>query len=435
MAKLQFSNWTLKYSVPRKNDSAFEILGKDIRMDPASAYWWVSPYFLSQLDTPTFGAIRDFFFAIIEERERQAQAGERRSHVPVLRDMEVLCSHWEDYGMLNYEVYSDPRSIPARIQSHSGFTLFPRVEGAPETNAVPEYEFNGSVGNWLGGDQQLRLLQDSSTRRSTSGDTIRPWNWKPDRPNFMSGPNEKTVLYFGLELEVNTRIPWPELRKVMNEVEPKQEEFLYAMSDSSVSGRYEHNYEIVSHPMSPRRMRREYRIFFRKLEKLVEAQGLTMGDVFDMRALTNGIHIHTSAAAYSKHQRRKFSAVWNSDLPSMKKTLSKLAGRELVNYCKPSPAYEGRRLGYCLKNTHYYDKYVACNDTGRSQTVEVRVFKGTPTIENILGCIDTVEAMFHFTLELPNSSIGRNFERTLAMWLRSQPTNKYTSIKEKIQCD
>ena len=411
MALLHFKTWSLDF-----NDSWDKKLPNGMKFDSWDTTWFLKPALVAQLPTPTFGALRELYHEVKsldqETKDKLALHMER---------FKELIDNWVMSDSV--EIYRRPAAEPG----HSSY-LF---EAPPEVGK-PVFSYDGI---WSVSSSTLAVRIHAYPVAGEDSTSVREWNYSPDF-EFFSCKKEKTKLYFGLELEVNTVIPWVDLRRVMLDVEPKQPEFLYAMSDSSISGKFENCYEIVSMPMTPRRMRQEYKKFFSKLSKLLEAKGKTLDEVFDMDTRSTGIHIHTSANAYGKLQRRKFTAMWNSDIPSIHKTINLLAGRNLTStrYCKPSPAYEGRRVGYSLKQVRYNDKYAACNDTGVSQTVEVRVFKGTPTLKNILGCIDTVEAMFNFTAEMPNSAFSNTFPQVFHTWLYSQPKYMYRDLKERIQC-
>ena len=413
MAQLHFKTWSLDFT-----EGWDKKLPNGMKFESWDTSWFLKPTLIAQLPTPTFGALRELF----QELDALDQGTRDKYDIPIARFRDLI-DQWvmED----SVEIFRRPK---AAVPDNNSY-LF---EAPPEvSNPVFTYD-----GIWSTSSGTLAVRIHAHPVNDTDDTTaVREWNYRPAF-EFFSCKKEKTKLYFGLELEVNTVIPWTDLRKVMLEVEPKQPEFLYAMSDSSISGKFDKCYEIVSMPMTPRRMRQEYKKFFSKLSKLLEAKGKTLDEVFDMETRSTGIHVHTSANAYGKLQRRKFTAMWNSDIPSIHKTINLLAGRNLAStrYCKPSPAYEGRRIGYSLKEVRYNDKYAACNDTGSSQTVEVRVFKGTPTLKNILGCIDTVEAMFNFTAEMPNSAFSNTFPQVFHTWLYSQPKYMYRDLKERIQC-
>ena len=433
---LDFGTWKLEFQLPR---ATTEYAGFNLNID--NGYWFFSPPFIAQLKEPTFRYLLEAYTKL----EKVLDTPVKKDECHGFRSFAILADRWTRHiENKDTQVYREPR-----VKSSAGydqtFSLFTSTTPVEEP-AIKTFSYGG-LNNWTHGETQgsiysslipqAGLASGSGPGLRSYDSDIRSYNYVPDNVTFMSSKKEKTKLYFGLELEVNTMIPWYEVQYVMTNVEPKQEPFIYAMSDSSISGQHTYNYEMVTVPMTPRRMKKEYRVLFGKLEKLAGGQGKKLTDLFDMSAATNGIHIHTSAVAFKDAQRRRFTALWNSDIPAVLKTVNLLAGRNLktTRYCKPSPAYEGRRLGYCLKETRYHDKYVACKDEGRgANTVEVRVFKGIPSLKNVLGCIDTVEAMFFFTLEMPISAFGREFPKVFHTWLYSQPNYKYANLKERLEC-
>ena len=427
MATIEFKDWDLVYT--RQTWDGSTING--VQVSTQYSDFFLHPYFIGQLEKPTFKYVFKWFEEVYLVNNDEGTRLIPDLEMDVFR---VMVERWKEHGIdPDTEFYRAPDGVNrTRRGIHS--VLFENT--APEASPRRLYEYDG-IRSYVNGHQPPSIYcYDTSDEDSGSDDDIQAWNYVPVELVFMALPKEKTKLYFGLELEVNTKLPWTDIKRVMLEVEPKQEEFLHAMSDSSINGIHDHCYEMVTMPMTPRRMRKEWKVLFRKLGKKVqEVLGVELTEVFDMDTTSTGIHIHTSSGAYTPYQRKKFSALWNSDIPSILKTVNLLAGRDLMNthHSKPSPAYEGRRLGYCLRELRYHDKYVACKDDGGT-TVEVRVFKGTPTLANILSCIDSVEAMFYFTLEMPNSAFSNTFPKVFHTWLYKQSSFKYRDLKEKLLC-
>ena len=78
------------------------------------------------------------------------------------------------------------------------------------------------------------------------------------------------------------------------------------------------------------------------------------------------------------------------------------------------------------------DRYHSCTET--AQTYEVRVFKGTPNLSNILHSIDSVEAMWYFTRDMSLQAFKKNFNKDFKDWLYQQPKQRYRTLKETIKC-
>lgn len=264
--------------------------------------------------------------------------------------------------------------------------------------------------------------------------------------NFMSTPRDKgSLLYFGLELEVSTKLSAAELQSIVTQVEPKQEVFFYMKSDNSIGGKYDHLYEIVTHPMTPRRQRKEWKTLFKKLEDLGAKKGLLLSDFFDTsKTLTNGIHIHLSRDAFLQsysgretHMNR-FVSSWNLWDSQSQEFFQKISKRQLqpkdMHYCGIHPQLDGLRVARQLhRGTSVCsdNHYSACHVTRR--TVELRIFQGIVNLDHILSCIDLAEATFDFTRDaLAISHIGWRFSSVFTDWLMKQP--RFTKAKEAIKC-
>lgn len=418
MEEIEFETFVLEYDPYRTHGFAMVEVGDKLILSEYK-FWMTHPAFISQLDKPTLGCVRAYWSSLSEEQRKTL-----RYH-GYTATWFTEAEHLSD----DTEVYRDhvAYSSRSREQQDSGFSLFDE----PQEYVKPRFRYD-----------ELRqatcpclcyFYEDSYEEAPVQG--VQAWNYRPNF-KFMSGKKEKSNLFFGLELEVNTCISWNDIRKVMLEVHPVQEEFMYAMSDSSISGVHPFCYEIVTHPMSPRRMRKEFRVFFNKLEKLLVEKGKSLNDVFDMETNSTGIHIHASRNAFnSRFHRRRFLTAWNSDIPCVSKTIQSLALRSLRGhrYAAPSTDYEGRRIGYCLspvKFNSYSDRYVSASET--EKTIEVRVFQGRANLHTILHAVDSVESMFYFTQDMKLSSFKSSFDTDFTAWINTQP--KYRTLKETLSC-
>ena len=96
-------------------------------------------------------------------------------------------------------------------------------------------------------------------------------------------------------------------------------------------------------------MRKEYRTLFSKLNTLLNAKGASLEEVMDFGTSSTGIHIHASRSGFSSRtHRRRFLTVWNTDIPSVSKTIEQIAKRKLKGhrYAAPDTDFTGRRLAY-----------------------------------------------------------------------------------------
>lgn len=233
---------------------------------------------------------------------------------------------------------------------------------------------------------------------------------------FLSAPKERTEMYVGMELEVSTKLSAYELQHIVTQVHPQQEVFFYMKSDTSITGRYHHRYEIVTRPITPRRLRKELRILFTKLGKLCDAKGYDLKDVFDTATdLSNGIHFHVNKRAFvqntstdKKHMRR-FLAAFNQWDRGFQQWIQRITKRPVPldrsEYCYVHPGLDGYTIARRLRRGPAgRDRHAACHDAGN--TIEVRVWQGIVDLHHILACLELTVAMFEFTVYVPRTSYG-----------------------------
>lgn len=247
---------------------------------------------------------------------------------------------------------------------------------------------------------------------------------------FRSVSNENSVM-FGMELEVSSNLCTYEIQKIVREVEPKQEPFFIFKQDSSISGQYRHALELVTVPCTPRYLRKNWKIFFQKLERLCRAKGMEVGDVFDTRRnLSNGLHIHVSRDSFvDKPHFNKFLTAWNQWSKSVVSLLNVVSDRPTDytknSYCRISRQHEGIVLARRLKGIRCQDRMSVAHDSG-GNTIEVRVYQGIVDLSHIMKCISFTEAMFEFCKSIGYSSFDAKFVRTMSKFVRTE--RKYASL-------
>lgn len=403
-------------------------------------YWFVLPNFLASLPDMTWGSIRKY-----------ALANRERLDANEMGFVDILCNIEERYHR--------KEAVDVHMsQTNASSFLFLPVEGEGEVyleygglSRVVNFPLGGS-GNRL--KMKLSGYETRSSRRysrehstespvnfSGGGYEIQSWDHRPNY-KFMTLKKQVTKTYFGLELEVNSQIPWSDMHHVMTEVEPKQEAFMFSKSDSSIEGKFDNCYEMVTHPMSPRRMRVEFKTFFNKLEGLLTDKNLKMSDVFDVDTKSTGIHVHVSQEAfigatrrYQGSHRKKFLMFWNLNSKTNVNFTSKLARRDIRfnTYVKPSESYNGRTVAWCLSTRgRPNDRYSACGDTG--DTLEVRAYRGQPTWDAVKHAIEATEAALRFTEVAPLSVFNRGLPQAFDKWLGKQNRNSYRTLKENLKC-
>lgn len=253
---------------------------------------------------------------------------------------------------------------------------------------------------------------------------------------FRTYGHEDDAKFFGVELEVNTDYAPEEIQTVAQE-EGKREPFFIMKSDGSIAGERRHSYEMVTVPMSVRRLRGEFAHLFDNLDLSKFS-----------RHHSCGMHIHVSKQSFSnlrssrmmkrykvaksnKHLE-KFMIAMNPDSKKNIEFLQAISEREgdfLSNrYCTTSKHFEGMRTSFKVKN--------AANSSGRatahitSHTVEVRLFQGIVTKESVLKNIEFVDAVLEFTREAKPHQCDITFSTEFKKWFATQPTTKYRNLRK-----
>lgn len=324
---------------------------------------------------------------------------------------------------VNYNSYYDGMDV-----DYSGCQFVCNYTNTPDqtvTTSDPIQAFKNRVPSWL-------------TKMNN-------YSYKPTDMQFMC-LKEHTNQYLGMEIEFSTMLSPLELQYIVMEVEPKQKPFFFFKSDSSVSGSYHWTMELVTFPCTRRYLRKEFKTFFSKLDRLVKENELDMSGIFDLeRRDNNGIHIHVSKNSFSLNEevidrlwKNKFLTVWNNTDDNSRAFLDKLSRRvrslSSHSYCAPSSFMAGKKLVHKLKEGTGRaggNRYSSCHET--ANTLEVRVFRSIWDIEHILYCIDIVCAVQEYTAGASIRSVESRFAQTFIDWLDS--TKMYPNAKKVVaQC-
>ena len=428
---LELDNCFLVADRPR--DGICSLVGNS-RVPVHDGYWYQSVVFLSSLPDGTWGSVITF---VKDNEARLRQLGvhmiDRILTVTgaALNKQVLVVSHLPTGYTLSSGssfLFTPGVQDPAAKRHYRHGGIYDQapipLDGRSRTTRVEVYET--SYCNGMNGTSQPVVEEQHHTSSE-----VMNYTYKPEY-KFMAMPKEQTECYFGLELEVNSKVPWSDIHRAMTSMVPVQEAFIFAKQDGSISGQFNNCYEVVSHPMSPRRMRVEFTTLFKKLERLVAAKGLEWGSVFDMETTTTGIHVHVSKGSFtplSRTHKKKFMMLWNNSSPAISDFTAKLACRTLKGntYVKPATSYAGRSLAWMLKEGKNSDRHSSCNET--TSTVEVRAFRGQPSLASVRHAIDTTEAMLRFTEQMPNSQLNRHFPRHFKAWLGKQNKNSYRNLK------
>jgi hypothetical protein len=404
----------------------------DSRVPAQDEYWYQTVVFLSSLPNGTWGSVVTF---VKDNEERLRHLGTAKLDAilgitgAALSKQVLVVGHLPGGGtrtssssFLFTPAAQDPTA--KRHYRHGGVYDHADIPVDGRSRSTRVDVFMTTSCNAMNSSQPVAEEHHTSSE-------VMNYTYKPEY-KFMSMPKENTQCYFGLELEVNSKVPWSDIHRAMTSMVPVQEAFIFAKQDGSITGQFNNCYEIVSHPMTPRRMRIEFTTLFKKLERLVADNGLEWKQVFDMETMSTGIHVHVSKGSFtplSRTHKKKFMMLWNNSSPAISDFTAKLACRTLKgnSYVKPASNYAGRSLAWMLKEGKNSERHSSCNET--PSTVEVRAFRGQPSLASVRHAIDTTEAMLRFTEQMPNSQLNRHFPHHFKAWLGKQNKNSYRNLK------
>jgi len=219
---------------------------------------------------------------------------------------------------------------------------------------------------------------------------IHDYSYRPD-PIFHSSEDEQTRLYFGIEVETETRGGDYNDRRNAAEyaVKLERQDLAYLKSDGSLNC----GFEIVTHPLSHSYFMNDASSLWDTIE--------TLKNNYSMMAWgtkTCGLHIHISRNGFSggSHQHRFLQLVYNN-----KDFYEVLAGRSSSHWAKfddvLDPMTGKKTFAHKLNRNHRdSDRYSAVNTNNRN-TLEMRIFRGSLNTRFIKSCIDLAHASVEFT--------------------------------------
>lgn len=387
-----------------------------------SSYWWESPEWFIHYNVFTFGDLA----SLIQSKTIEPKFIRIISSSPFFDVVD---------GTFKLKPQFDQKEAIFSISLYESFNNPQLVKDSEITKGKPylrNYYWNGA--NFVVEYTVETKLKHKNPRFLTE---VQDYRYVPEKHVFHGG-NPGNRLFFGLELEVSSRVTPEELQYIVTNVEPKQEPFFYFKHDGSILNTFGHTYEIVTFPCSPRFLKAEFRKLFSKLEKLTDGH---ISDYFDTNSRhTDGLHIHVSRDSFSSRiWRNKFVSVWNQWDKSNQKFLWKLSRRihplSENRFCRPHRNMVDKTVAYRLRegaiNTGYEDRYASSRET--SNTVEVRVFQGKFELDHILYCVTLTKAIHEFTYSMPINSLGVRFKDDFIKWLNKN--GKYRSLEKEItQC-
>ena len=267
-----------------------------------------------------------------------------------------------------------------------------------------------------------------------SHEVIRDASFRP-RPEFF--PDTNQPYYFGFELELETdeddyTSNYAEaVIKRLNQSNIRSTSPFYIKSDGSL----DNGFELVSHPATIK--------WFRE-SGLLDAIDKFPTD-FDFRAwdtTTCGFHVHVSRTAfhrenagrtiYSKAHELRFIALFYRN----QRFIEALAGRHSNSYAQfDTEEYSSRakHLRGKIDRTEH-DRYQVIN-TRNSNTLEVRIFRGTLRKDRILSNLELVQAGIEYTRNLETAGLEniKNLSHTKFIAYVQENADQYPELLENVK--
>lgn len=218
---------------------------------------------------------------------------------------------------------------------------------------------------------------------------IHDYSYRPD-PIFHAGQDENSRLYFGIEIETETRGNDFGLRREAAEYAHSLESMglAYLKSDGSL----ECGFEIVTHPMTHNYFMNEATDLWSTIDKLKSDYSMMAWGT-----RTCGLHIHISRNGFNggSHQHRFLQLVYNN-----REFYELMAGRSASHWAKfddiIDPNTGEKSFKSKLNQRIGSDRYSAVNTNNRN-TLEMRIFRGSLNTRFIKSCIDLAHASVEFS--------------------------------------
>jgi hypothetical protein len=236
---------------------------------------------------------------------------------------------------------------------------------------------------------------------------VQDWNFVPDyyvyrKIDKLQGlVTQKKDLLFGFELEIEDQRPrtfgsLPSRNEVIWDIS-KEFPWLFGKHDGSLS----HGFEIVSMPLSWDFLAENIPFLQGRFEQLSSAGWRAF------QTKTCGMHVHLSKASFSRLHLFKFLELFYSDpffifMVSQRGRFSKMQ-----RWASLTPSESLAEMATSKRQRT--DKYTAVN-LRHCNSVEIRIFRGTLSIQGFMKNMEFCKALYDFTREVPLKDLSvKNF--------------------------
>jgi len=239
--------------------------------------------------------------------------------------------------------------------------------------------------------------------------------------------NELSDNLYGVELEVSSDLSIP------NIVDAPEKTYCFVKQDSSISGSRRNMYEIVSVPAT-------IKVHIKSWAQIFEKVGYGGFDV--TKNTNNGMHIHVDMAAFNNNSGSPDNLhlkhfAWFFINPvnfQFQLEVSERTNESMEKYSK-LPKFYTTTLPSIFRDTLSYIQrpfrgIVAFKEdpnTGQHVTIECRMFKGIPSLGNMVKNLEYIDSVFDFTRK---TCFQSNTLNNYLTYLDNTPSNRYTTLKE-----
>jgi len=238
---------------------------------------------------------------------------------------------------------------------------------------------------------------------------IKSYSYKPI-PKFLKTSLEKTKLYYGIELEIERNKSKIAQSKLAEKI---QNSNWYFKTDGSLNN----GFEIVTEPMTYNFIEKNKNEFLDLLETIKKNKYLS----YNKR--TCGMHIHMSKNCFGTWQLYRFMKFFAEN----KEFVTKISQRkedDLNRWASVESSDSKTLLKKAVKKEPLDSRrYVAIN-LMNSNTIELRLFRGTLNPNSFFKNIEFSDSMFYFTRDNKNIELNRYIDYIMK--------SKYKNLKQFI---
>lgn len=215
--------------------------------------------------------------------------------------------------------------------------------------------------------------------------TINSYSYRPSMKFHKLSNENENAPFFGIELEVE--------RKNSNGLKHKymagliENEHWYFKTDGSLTD----GFEIVTHPLTFNYIQQNEKVFTNSLKLLVE-NGYNSYD-----ANTCGMHIHISKNNFNTWHLYRFLKFFVENKEFIA-AISQRKMEKLKKWANIEDDSDSSLIYKAKKKDGNGERYVAIN-LKNSQTIEIRIFRGTLNINSFMKNIEFSHALYMFTKE------------------------------------